>query len=58
MMELGKYVCPKCGYTGERTDYFIPGMEITNSQYEGMYCINCYAEWLNKNITKMEYKGK
>ena len=43
-----KYKCPKCGALdcGEIT--------VSIEPFTGFYCLKCYAEWINKNIPKLE----
>lgn len=47
-IEKQEYTCPKCGTV---TDY----MEVHGvPEYEGKYCMICYARWVNKTIPKLK----
>ncbi len=47
------YRCPKCGY--ESNDITgIMAIEVSIPQYEGKYCLACYAKWINETFPKLE----
>jgi len=46
-------VCPKCG---DETPEGINVLKITIPEYQGEYCMKCWAKWISENIPKMEKK--
>ena len=45
-----KYRCPVCDFEqGPRE-----GILINTKKISGIYCMECYAAWIDKNIPKME----
>jgi hypothetical protein len=49
-LEISKaYKCPVCGNEQHEGE----GLEITIKEFQGSYCMKCYAKFLSKNIPKM-----
>ena len=46
-----EFVCPKCGYEGG--EY----INVEMVGYEGKYCLQCYAKWINENMPRLELKS-
>jgi hypothetical protein len=46
--------CPKCGATGSAGFGAQGVVSMMIVGHEGFYCLACYADWLSKNIPKME----
>jgi len=46
-------VCPKCGNEALKGTHVL---EVTFPEYEGEYCMKCWAKWISENIPKMEKK--
>lgn len=50
-MEAALHTCPTCGYI---TNTNFLEVKLYIQELDGLYCPRCYAEWISKNITKME----
>ena len=41
--------CPKCGWESNNG-----GLDVSIKDFEGSYCLKCYAEWIAATFPKIE----